>query len=434
MGFDILSNIASEINLEEFSDDSHVTEVLLSTISSGMSSPDRFQVISSLDVMNKLCQVQSNERYIGNVLRSTEYSTLINYLSLHDIHLLIATLECLYSLSCLGESSCNSIVRTTGAIDSLVSLITVEAQSYGPKACILMRVVETVPGTNPNVTTAGVAQSAAPQPQIQQQQQSSTPAAQLQLSQLTPVRPQHQQPQQTAHQITIQQQPPQQQQQQQQQQHQQQQQVTQTIIRPVTTVRTIAPAGSPQVIAVSSTGGNVLKLPLHPVPLIRQVSPAVTLNQQPRAIAPAVSTTAAVIVNNSNQGPTIVRTVQQPQQTTIVRPQQSQPVVVNTNNAVSAVVAPAAANTSSTVVAQQQQPQQQQQQQQQQPRSQQVSLRISNDESNRQLCLSWLQATYESSTGSHIEQFVMYKQYLASMHKMGKEDVISDQHHAVCVR
>lgn len=74
------------------------------------------------------------------------YDQLVAYLSLHDIHLLISTLECLYSLSCLGATPCNSIARTHGAIDALVSLMTVEAQSYGPKACILMRVVETVPG------------------------------------------------------------------------------------------------------------------------------------------------------------------------------------------------------------------------------------------------------------------------------------------------
>ena len=66
--------------------------------------------------------------------------------------------------------------------------------------------------------------------------------------------------------------------------------------------------------------------------------------------------------------------------------------------------------------------------------SQQVQLRVSNDESNRQFCLSWLKATYESSSGSSIDQQVMYKQYLASLHKLGKRDVISQQHYAVCIR
>ena len=69
-----------------------------------------------------------------------------------------------------------------------------------------------------------------------------------------------------------------------------------------------------------------------------------------------------------------------------------------------------------------------------QNQSQQVQLRVSNDESNRQFCLSWLKATYESSSGSSIDQPVMYKQYLASLHKLGKRDVISQQIYAVCIR
>ena len=99
-------------------------------------------------------------------LQRSFFDTLVAYLSLHDIHLLISALECLHSLSCLGEHSCNAIVRTHGALDALVSLVTVEAQSYGPKACILMRVVETVPGTS---SAAAAAQ--AQQQQQQQQQQ-----------------------------------------------------------------------------------------------------------------------------------------------------------------------------------------------------------------------------------------------------------------------
>ena len=99
-------------------------------------------------------------------LQRSFFDTLVAYLSLHDIHLLISALECLHSLSCLGEHSCNAIVRTHGALDALVSLVTVEAQSYGPKACILMRVVETVPGTS----SAAAAAQAQQQQQHQQQQ------------------------------------------------------------------------------------------------------------------------------------------------------------------------------------------------------------------------------------------------------------------------
>merc|ERR1712223_894449 len=174
MGFDILSNVASDIIVEEATSGSCVNEVLISTLTSSISSDDRFQVISSLEILNKLCIQEANEDVLETMLAektSRVYDQLVTYLSLHDIHLLISTLECLYSLSCLGESTCNSIVRTHGAVEALVSLVTVEAQSYGPKACILMRVVETVPGA-----------SAQQQQQVQQQQQ----LQQLRPVQMTP--------------------------------------------------------------------------------------------------------------------------------------------------------------------------------------------------------------------------------------------------------
>ena len=36
--------------------------------------------------------------------------------------------------------------------------------------------------------------------------------------------------------------------------------------------------------------------------------------------------------------------------------------------------------------------------------------------------------------GKSIEQNIMYKQYLASMHRMGRKEVISAQHYALCIR
>lgn len=56
------------------------------------------------------------------------YDRICSFLSLQDIMLLIHTLECLYSLSSLGEKACNSIVHVHGAIDTLVSLVTVEVR------------------------------------------------------------------------------------------------------------------------------------------------------------------------------------------------------------------------------------------------------------------------------------------------------------------
>ena len=106
-----------------------------------------------------------------------------------NINIKLNYFSVLYSLSSLGETACNSIVRTHGAVEALVSLVTVEAQSYGPKACILMRVVETVPGASAasasnSTATATAGTSGAPQTQTQQQPQVGATA---QLQQLKPV-------------------------------------------------------------------------------------------------------------------------------------------------------------------------------------------------------------------------------------------------------
>lgn len=86
------------------------------------------------------------------------------FLALNDIALLVYTLECLYALTSLGERPCTSVARVRGAIDTLVALVTVEAQSYGPKACILMRVIETVStvAAPPNTTQNTPVTAAAP--------------------------------------------------------------------------------------------------------------------------------------------------------------------------------------------------------------------------------------------------------------------------------
>ncbi|XP_069680497.1 AT-rich interactive domain-containing protein 2 isoform X8 [Periplaneta americana] len=152
LGLDMLGNVASEVLVEDPSYD-RLAACMLSTVTRGLHSPDRLVVLSCLEVLNKLSQKDENEDVMLRCLDQKVYDQVCTFLTLHDIMLLIYTLECLYSLSSLGERACNCIVRVHGAIDTLVSLITVEAQSYGPKACILMRVVETVSGTQAGSTT-----------------------------------------------------------------------------------------------------------------------------------------------------------------------------------------------------------------------------------------------------------------------------------------
>jgi len=485
MGFDILSNVASDIIIEETASDTCVNEVLLSTLTASISSDDRFQVISSLDILNKLCMLEANEDKIESVLSertSRVYDQLVNYLSLHDIHLLISTLECLYSLSSLGESACNSIVRTHGAVEALVSLVSVEAQSYGPKACILMRVVETVPGASAAAASSSAATSTVTsQSQVQQQQ-----AAQPQLQQLRTVttsapvitsasapaltaqssqpqqqqmvrgqivqiqRPQQQPPTLGGVQLPQNPLPPQQQrnvmprlqapvQQQPQQPQQLSQQPQQQVVQQHQQQQIIQPQqqqpGQPQqpqqmtkqMIVTTMANGQPQQV------IIAGTNQQITLNK-----GMVIATTASVPTQGQPQQQTIqLQSSQQPQN------QQQQQQIVRSQPQTTTIQLQAPQQQQQQQQPVQSQPQQQQQQQQQviqqRPQTpnaqQQVQLRVSNDEANRQFCLSWLKATYETvSYKVSIEQQVMYKQYLASLHKLGKKDVISAQHYAVCVR
>lgn len=155
MSLDMLGNIAPELELwDPASDD--LTRCLLSTISEGLESQDRGVVLSCLEILHKLCQKESNEDHLHKCLDKRIYQQICLFLSLNDIMLLLYTLECIYALSSLGEKTCINIVQIKGVVDTLVSLVTVEAQSYGPDGCILMRVVETVPN-NVAVATAATA-------------------------------------------------------------------------------------------------------------------------------------------------------------------------------------------------------------------------------------------------------------------------------------
>lgn len=125
LGLDMLGNVAHEVLMEDPSTD-RLAACMLSLVTRGLHSQDRLVVLSCLEVLNKLSQKDENEDIMLRYLDQRVYDQVCTFLTLHDIMLLIYTLECLYSLSSLGERACNCIVRVHGAIDTLVSLITVE--------------------------------------------------------------------------------------------------------------------------------------------------------------------------------------------------------------------------------------------------------------------------------------------------------------------
>lgn len=141
---DVLGNIAAELELKDpFAD--VTSRHLFGTVCDGIEGSDRGVIISSMEILSKLCQNEANEDFLLRYLNKKNYEQVCLYLLVQDMMLLIYTLECVYSLTSLGEKACNSIVDIHGVMDTLVSLVTIEAQSLGPDSCIQMKVVETVP-------------------------------------------------------------------------------------------------------------------------------------------------------------------------------------------------------------------------------------------------------------------------------------------------
>ncbi|KAF5308291.1 hypothetical protein FQR65_LT06284 [Abscondita terminalis] len=158
LGLDMLGNISCEYLIKDLQKDK-ISVALLRLITKGLESEDRTFCIASLDALNKLSQKEANEEVLARSLDSFIYKRVCSFLTLHDVMVLVYTLECLYSLSSLGEKPCNMIVNIHGVIDTLVSLVTVEGKSYGPKACIGMKLVETVPGGTTSQSTSTVSTS-----------------------------------------------------------------------------------------------------------------------------------------------------------------------------------------------------------------------------------------------------------------------------------
>ncbi|CAG9819624.1 unnamed protein product [Phaedon cochleariae] len=146
LGTDMLSNMSADFLVKELNSDI-LTSSLIEIVTRGLDSEDRACCLSSLEVLNKLSQNERNEDVMLRSLQFRVYKSVCSFLTIHDVMLLIYTLECLYSLSSLGERACNFIVNNHGVIDTLVSLVTVEGKSYGPKACIGMKLVETLPSS-----------------------------------------------------------------------------------------------------------------------------------------------------------------------------------------------------------------------------------------------------------------------------------------------
>ena len=71
---------------------------------------------TGLDILARLCQVEENEELIADNLETKVYEDIVRFLTVHDIQLIVYTLECLYQLSELGEVTTSEIAQVSCAV------------------------------------------------------------------------------------------------------------------------------------------------------------------------------------------------------------------------------------------------------------------------------------------------------------------------------
>ncbi|XP_076351665.1 uncharacterized protein LOC143247443 [Tachypleus tridentatus] len=97
----------------------------------------------SLEILSQLCLCDGNEEIITSELEFQICEKMFSFLTVHDIMLMIYTLEALYSFSELGKRSCEKLVRVHKCVGTLVSLLTFEQSLYGASALSNYKLVET---------------------------------------------------------------------------------------------------------------------------------------------------------------------------------------------------------------------------------------------------------------------------------------------------
>ncbi|XP_060592674.1 AT-rich interactive domain-containing protein 2-like isoform X2 [Ruditapes philippinarum] len=163
LALDTLGNLSAQFILDP--SDSFKSEAILSLVVKCITSSDKFAVVTGLEMVSKLSKQEENEYVISERLDTNIYEEIAKYLTISDIQLIVYSLEALYQLSEIGEETNSKIAEVSNTVDTLVSLITVEAQSYGPNSLIGIKVVEYCPP--PHLTggvTEGVPAAVGPPP------------------------------------------------------------------------------------------------------------------------------------------------------------------------------------------------------------------------------------------------------------------------------
>ncbi|XP_050393095.1 AT-rich interactive domain-containing protein 2 isoform X1 [Patella vulgata] len=143
LALDTLGNLAAQMVFDSIGN--HRTKLILDFITKSFCSDDKFTVVRALEILGKLCQVEKNESCLTETLLCKNYEDVFSLLTVHDIQLIVHTLEALYQLSELGQTTTTKIAQVRNAVDVLIDLITVDVQSFGANSLIGIKVVEYVP-------------------------------------------------------------------------------------------------------------------------------------------------------------------------------------------------------------------------------------------------------------------------------------------------
>jgi hypothetical protein len=69
-----------------------------------------------LEIISKLCQLEKNEVVLSECLEDEDYARMVELLTVHDIQLIVHSLEALYQLSELGEITTTMIANVRHAV------------------------------------------------------------------------------------------------------------------------------------------------------------------------------------------------------------------------------------------------------------------------------------------------------------------------------
>ncbi|RUS82522.1 hypothetical protein EGW08_009736 [Elysia chlorotica] len=146
IALDTIANLSCEITVDGFAD--MESGLIMDTLNDALFSDDRFFLVRGMEMLGKLSQIGKNSDILLDQLREETYKRLVDLLTVQDIQLIVHTLEALYKLSKIGEPFTTKIAKVHKAISVLISLITIEAQSFGPGSLVGIKVVEYIPPTH----------------------------------------------------------------------------------------------------------------------------------------------------------------------------------------------------------------------------------------------------------------------------------------------